>query len=73
VIVFERNWSPILNAQGEDRFHRIGSERHNAIVYRDLVVENSNELVQLDRMEENAETLESLVHDKDRLRSIFGG
>jgi SNF2 family DNA or RNA helicase len=71
VIVVERDWSSILNLQGEDRFHRIGSERHNAIVYRDLVVENSNEIAQLARLDQNAETLESIVHDKDKLRALF--
>jgi SNF2 family DNA or RNA helicase len=71
VIVFERDWSSILNHQGEDRFHRIGSERHNAIVYRDLVVENSNEIAQLERLEQNAQTLEAIVHDKDKLRALF--
>jgi SNF2 family DNA or RNA helicase len=73
VIVFERNWSSILNVQGEDRFHRIGSERHAAITYRDLVVANSNEIAQLARLDEKAEALESIVHDRDKLRALFGG
>lgn len=73
VIVFERNWSLILNLQGEDRFHRIGSEKHSAITYRDLVVSNSNEIVQLERLVEKAENLESIVHDREKLRAIFGG
>jgi superfamily II DNA or RNA helicase len=72
VVVFERSWSPILNAQGIDRFHRIGSERHAAITYRDLVVAGTIEVKQLDRMTQNDERLESIVHDRDKLRELFG-
>jgi superfamily II DNA or RNA helicase len=73
VVVFERAWSPILNAQGIDRFHRIGSERHKAITYRDLVVAGTIEVKQLDRMAQNDERLESIVHDRAKLRDLFGG
>lgn len=73
VVVFERSWSPVLNAQGIDRFHRIGSERHKAITYRDLVVAGTIEVKQLDRMAQNDERLESIVHDRDKLRALFGG
>jgi SNF2 family DNA or RNA helicase len=73
VVVFERAWSPILNAQGIDRFHRIGSEIHQAITYRDLVVAGTIEVKQLDRMSQNDERLESIVHDRDKLRTLFGG
>jgi hypothetical protein len=73
VVVFERAWSPILNAQGIDRFHRIGSERHKAITYRDLVVAGTIEVKQLDRMAQNDERLESIVHDRDKIRELFGG
>lgn len=72
VVVVQRDWSPINNAQGIDRFHRIGSEKFDNVTYYDLVVANSLEVAQVERMRTDAETLEEIVQDRQRLKAVLG-
>lgn len=71
VLAVERSWNTIHNLQGVNRFHRIGSERHDRVTVIDYVVGNSNEIRQLERLEENAATIEQVVQDRNRLRGMF--
>lgn len=71
VLAVERSWNPIHNVQGVNRFHRIGSERHQCITVIDYVVRGTNEIKQLTRMGEDAEALEQVVQDRARLASWF--
>jgi len=69
----QRPWSPILWKQGLDRVHRIGSERHQHVKVIDYVTAGTIEERQLTRQGENAEVLESLVNDGEKLAALFGG
>lgn len=71
VFAVERSWNTIHNLQGVNRFHRIGSDRHDRVTVIDYVVEGTNEIKQLDRLAENAATFEQVVQDKNRLRELF--
>lgn len=44
VIFLDRSWSPMDNAQAEDRLHRDGSERHEAIHVIDIMARNTIDL-----------------------------
>lgn len=71
VFAIERSWNTIHNLQGVNRFRRIGSERHQRITVIDYVVNGTNEIKQLERLAQNAETFEQVVQDRRRLREIF--
>lgn len=71
VLCVQRDWNPIANKQGIDRFHRIGSERHDVITVLDYVTKGTNEIAQLKRLDENAQTLEEIVRDQQRLLEWF--
>jgi SNF2 family DNA or RNA helicase len=71
VLCVQRDWNPIANLQGMDRFYRIGSERHESINVFDYVTRGTNEIAQLRRLEENAQTLEEIVQDQRRLSEWF--
>jgi SNF2 family DNA or RNA helicase len=70
-LMFERDWSPILNYQSIDRTHRITAERHSSINYHDYVVENSNEIRQMQQLEASAAKLEDIVNDREKLLAVF--
>jgi SNF2 family DNA or RNA helicase len=71
-IFLERSWSAIDNTQGEDRFHRIGSEIHKKITYVDIISEGTIEEHQRDVLEGKAERLEEIVRDKELLKRVLG-
>lgn len=73
MVAVERPWSSIQWRQAQDRVHRIGSERHEVVSIIDLITENSVELGQLKRFNENAEALEQIVRDKDRMHDLLFG
>lgn len=73
VALVQRSWSPVLMKQGLDRFHRIGSERHEAITMVDYVTPGTIESVQFARLRRDAALLEDLVHDRARLAALFAG
>lgn len=71
VLCVQRDWNPINNLQGLDRFYRIGSERHESINVFDYVTRGTNEIAQLRRLDQNAQTLEEVVQDRKRLAEWF--
>lgn len=71
VLCVQRDWNPVANKQGIDRFHRIGSERHKVINVFDYVTKGTNEIAQLKRLDDNAETFEEIVQDRQRLTEWF--
>lgn len=71
VLCVQRDWNPINNLQGLDRFYRIGSEQHESINVFDYVTRGTNEIAQLRRLDQNAQTLEEVVQDRKRLTEWF--
>lgn len=67
MVRLQRSWSMVDNLQGEDRIHRIGSERHDSIHIIDLVTEGTVEVAQCLRLNEKHERLEEITRDRVRL------
>lgn len=67
LIRLQRSWSMIYNKQVEDRVHRIGSEKHEAINIIDIVAENTIEEVQIMRLYEKTKRLEEITRDRELL------
>jgi SNF2 family DNA or RNA helicase len=67
----QRSWSMIDNQQGENRNHRIGSEKHDSITYIDIVARETVETAQLQRLYAKSERLEEI--NRDRVALIAAG
>lgn len=67
LIRLQRSWSMIYNKQVEDRVHRIGSEKHEAINIIDIVAEGTIEEVQITRLYDKLKRLEEITRDRDLL------
>lgn len=67
MIRLQRSYSMILNHQGVDRVHRIGSEIHDQIHIIDIIAANTREEKQLELLYEKAERLEEINRDRARL------
>lgn len=73
MVALERPWSPIQYAQAQDRVHRIGSEIHETVSIIDVVTAGTVEERIIDRLAENAESMEDVLRDKDRVRGLLFG
>lgn len=69
MIRLQRSWSLVDNKQGEDRVHRIGSEKHASITIVDVVTSGTVEEVQMHRLAEKLQRLEEINRDQERLRA----
>lgn len=68
MVCLQRSWSLIDNKQGEDRIHRIGSERHESINIIDIITEGTVEQsVQIPRLLEKMARLEEINRDRATL------
>lgn len=67
LVRLQRSWSLVDNRQGEDRVHRIGSERHDAVTIIDVVTADTIEEVQMFRLSQKLQRLEEITRDRDRL------
>lgn len=67
MIRLQRAWSMIDNKQGEDRIHRIGSERHESINIIDIITAGTVEEVQLLRLYDKMKRLEEITRDRAQL------
>jgi SNF2 family DNA or RNA helicase len=68
-IRLQRSWSLVDNKQGEDRVHRIGSEKHKSITIVDVVAAGTVEEVQMRRLAEKLQRLEEINRDRARLQA----
>jgi SNF2 family DNA or RNA helicase len=74
LVRLQRSYSAIDNLQGEDRVHRIGSERHTHVAIIDLVAQDTvEETSQKMALFSKAERLEEVVRDRDALRRLLKG
>lgn len=64
MVRLQRSWSMIDNKQGEDRVHRIGSEKHSAINIIDIITEGTVEETQLLRLYDKMRRLEEITRDR---------
>lgn len=64
-ICLQRSWSMIDNKQGEDRYHRIGSEIHDKIMIIDFVTRGTIEEVQIPRLHEKFAKMQEITRDRD--------
>lgn len=67
-VYLQRSWSLVENEQSEGRVHRIGSEKHESILYVDYVTTDSVEEVQHQAVAAKGDRLEEILRDKDLLR-----
>jgi SNF2 family DNA or RNA helicase len=67
MIRLQRSWSLIDNMQGEDRVHRIGSEKHEAINIIDIITEGTVEESQVLRLYDKQKRLEEITRDRATL------
>lgn len=63
IVFLQRSWSVIQNLQAEDRVHRIGSEVHEAIHIIDIVMPDTVEEQQIDRVHQKLRRLEEIRRD----------
>jgi SNF2 family DNA or RNA helicase len=66
MVRLQRSWSLVDSLQAEDRVHRIGSERHEAINIIDLITTDTIEVEQVKRLYTKLERLEEIVRDRER-------
>jgi SNF2 family DNA or RNA helicase len=66
-VFLERPWSAVLNAQCEDRLHRVGQEGES-VLYVDLVVQDTVHERVFEVLGEKARKLEDLVRDEETMR-----
>jgi SNF2 family DNA or RNA helicase len=66
-VFLERPWSAVLNAQCEDRLHRIG-QNGSSVLYIDVVATDTIQERVFEVLREKAAKLEDLVQDEDRMR-----
>lgn len=63
IVFLDRDWSPALNSQAEDRLHRIGQK--NAVQVIDIVARNTVDLGRMQRLELKAEWIRMILGDKE--------
>lgn len=69
LVRLQRSWSMLLNAQTEDRVHRVGSERHRSVTIIDVVAGDTvEETVQLPRLAEKRRRLDEITRDGEWYR-----
>lgn len=68
-----RPFSGIDSEQSEGRVHRLGSEIHDKIVYRDYVSEDTVESGVFEILDNKNVQLQSILRDKDLMRKIISG
>jgi SNF2 family DNA or RNA helicase len=73
VVFLQRPWSLVDSIQAEDRCHRIGSERHDAIEVIDIVARNTIDTRVRDVLRERAGQLSDLVQDPRIVSELLGG
>lgn len=67
MVCLQRSDSLIDNKQGEDRIHRIGSERHESVHIIDIVASDTVEEKQVVMLHEKFERLQAIVRDRELL------
>jgi len=73
VVFLQRPWSIVESIQAEDRCHRIGSEKHEAIEVIDIVARNTIETRIRAVLRERAGQLADLVQDPRIVTELLGG
>lgn len=67
MVRLQRSWSMIDNKQGEDRIHRIGSEKHESIQIIDIICKDTVEEAQVFRLHEKSVRLDEITRDRATL------
>lgn len=67
MIFLQRSWSMIFNNQGEDRFHRIGAEKHESLTVIDIVAPETVEVSQRDALGGKYDRMQEIVRDEETL------
>jgi SNF2 family DNA or RNA helicase len=73
ILFMQRSFSPLQNAQGEDRIHRIGSEIHDHVQIIHQVTPGTIEERQWDQLIEKGARIEEVVRDREALARLLGG
>lgn len=72
MLFLQRSFSPLENAQAEDRIHRIGSEGHSHITIIEQITPGTVEERKRDMLEAKGERIEEILADKVMLRKLLG-
>lgn len=73
VVFLQRPWSIVDSIQAEDRCHRIGSEKHDAIEVIDIVARNTIDTRIRAVLRDRAGQLSELVQDPRIVAELLGG
>ena len=65
-----RPWSKIDYDQAEDRVHRIGSEKHDSILYIDYMTEDTIEEGQIARLNSKTARAQEVLQDAELLAML---
>jgi SNF2 family DNA or RNA helicase len=66
-----RPWSLTIHTQVEDRIHRIGSERHESVLYIDYITEGTVEEKQVVALNAKGERAEEILRDAETLLKML--
>ena len=72
-IFLQRSYSFVDMSQAEARIHRIGSEKHESVIYVDYITEGTVENWQIDALEGKAQQLEDIVRDREAVQRLLRG
>lgn len=72
-IFLQRSYSHVDQSQAEGRTHRIGSEKHENVLYIDYITEGTVENRICDMLENKAEQLEAIIRDREAIRRMLYG
>lgn len=72
-IFLQRSWSQVEMLQAEGRVHRVGSEKHESVVYVDYISNGTVEEHQLDVLDGKSDRLEEIVRDKETIKRMLEG
>jgi SNF2 family DNA or RNA helicase len=65
LIRLQRSWSLVDNLQGEDRIHRIGSEKHKSVNIIDIIATNTIETAQYMVLQNKVKQLQEITRDEE--------
>lgn len=69
MIFLQRSWSMVDNKQGEDRIHRIGSEKHESVNIIDIIANDTIEEEQIQKLIAKLKMADEINRDAERIEN----
>jgi SNF2 family DNA or RNA helicase len=73
LLFMQKDFSPLLNAQAEDRVHRIGSEIHDFVQVIEQRTPGTVEERKTDVLRGKEDRIEEVIRDREILKRLLGG